>query len=211
MDEHIISELAKIPTGNLSDAMGKKGNMDSGIKPIFPEARLGGPAFTARLIPGDNLGAHIALNEAPAGHVLVLDYRGYCEAGPFGEIMALAAQQRGLAGVVIDGGCRDSLNIKEMGYPVFVRGLNPGGTVKESLGERNVPISCGGVPVNPGDIIVGDADGVVVIPKDKAEEVLYKAKQIMANEAKVLERIRAGESTMEIFNFNELVAKKEKK
>lgn len=208
MNRHIVEELAKLPTGNLSDALGKTGSMDSGIKPVFPEARLGGPAFTARLVPGDNLGAHIALNQAPPGSVLVLDARGYTGAGLFGEIMALAAQKRGLAGVVIDGGCRDSLGIKEMGYPVFCRAFNPGGTVKESLGEINVQVSCGGVTVNPGDIVVGDADGVVVIPQARAEEVLAKAKQIAANEAKVMERLRAGESTMEIFHFDELVAKK---
>ncbi|MDA8228323.1 MAG: 4-carboxy-4-hydroxy-2-oxoadipate aldolase/oxaloacetate decarboxylase [Desulfitobacterium hafniense] len=208
MDKNIIEQFAKMPTGNLSDAFGKKGNMDCGIKPVFPEARMAGPAFTARLQPGDNLGAHIALNQAPAGSVLVLDFRGYTGAGPFGEIMALACQQRGLAGVVINGACRDSLNIKELGFPVFVRGLNPGGTVKESLGEMNVPVSCGGVTVNPGDIVVGDADGVVVIPQENAEAVLEKAQQIVVNEAKIMELIKAGESTMEIFKFNELIAKK---
>ena len=208
MDEQTMKEFARIPTGNLSDALGKTGSMDQGIKPVYPEARLGGPAYTARLVPGDNLAAHIALNNAPAGSVLVLDARGYCGAGLFGEIMALAAQKRGLAGVVIDGACRDSLNIKEMGYPVFSRALNPGGTVKEGLGEINVPVSCGDVPVNPGDIVVGDADGVVVIPIAKAEEVLAKAKLIMVYEAKVMERLQAGESTMDIFHFNELIAKK---
>lgn len=208
MDEQTIKEFASIPTGNLSDALGKTGSMDQGIKPVFPTARLGGPAFTARLVPGDNLGAHIALNQAPAGTVLVLDARGYCGAGLFGEIMAVAAQKRGLAGVVIDGACRDSLGITEMGYPVFSRALNPGGTVKESIGAINVTVSCGGVTINPGDIVVGDADGVVVIPQTEAEEVLMKAQQIMTNEAKVMERLRAGESTMEIFHFNELVAKK---
>lgn len=99
MDEHLIREIAQVPTGNLSDALGKTGSMDAGIKPVFAEARLGGLAFTARLVPGDNLGAHIALNQAPPGSVLVLDARGFCGAGLFGEIMALAAKKRGLASI----------------------------------------------------------------------------------------------------------------
>jgi len=208
MESALLQELAQIPTGNLSDALGKIGSMDESIKPVFQEARMAGPAFTASLVPGDNLGAHIALNQAPAGSVLVLDAKGYCGGGLFGEIMSLAAQKRGLAGVVIDGACRDSQAITQMGYPVFSRAVNPGGTVKESLGRINVPVSCGGVAVNPGDVVVGDADGVIVIPQDKMTEILAAAKKISLNEAKVMERLRAGESTMEIFHFQKLVTEK---
>lgn len=208
MNSDVISRLAKLPTGNLSDAMGKKGSMDCGIKPVFPQARMGGPAVTVRGVPGDNLAAHLGLDQAPAGSVLVIDVRGFSHAGLFGEIMALAAQKKGLAGVVIDGGCRDRLGITELGFPVFSRAINPGGTVKETLGEVNVPISCGGQTVNPGDILVGDADGVVVIPKDSAESVLEKAEAINANEEKVMERLRSGETLMKIFEFEKLIAKK---
>lgn len=208
MEDHDIRELSLVPTGCLSDALGKTGSMDERIKPVFIEARICGPAFTVRLVPGDNLAAHIALNQAPPGSVLVLDAKGFCGAGLFGEIMALAAQKRGLAGVVIDGACRDNLGIKKLGFPVFCRATNPGGTVKESLGEINVQISCGGVVINPGDIVVGDADGIVVIPRPNASEVLSKAKQIMANEINIKKRLEEGETTMGIFGFDELVKKK---
>ena len=208
MHKDIVHGLAQIATGNLSDALGKTGSMDSGIAPVFPEARMGGPAFTVRLVPGDNLAAHIALSIAPAGSVLVLDSRAFCNAGVLGEIMASAAKKRGLAGIVIDGACRDSLAIKKLNYPVFSRGLNPGGTVKESIGETNIPVSCGGVVVNPGDIVVGNADRVVVIPKARAAEVLTKARRIVANEIDVLKRIEAGETTMQIYGFDRLVAAK---
>lgn len=208
MNPDVVARLAKLPTGNLSDAMGKKGNMDCGIKPVFLQARMGGPAVTVRGVPGDNLAAHLGLDQAPAGSVLVIDARGFPNAGLFGEIMALASQKKGLAGVVIDGACRDRLGIAELGFPVFSRAVNPGGTVKETLGEVNVPITCGGRTVNPGDIVVGDADGVVVIPKDSAEPVLEKAEAISANEEKVMERVRRGETLMKIFEFDKLIAKK---
>jgi len=208
MDAEIIQRLAKLPTGNISDAMGKKGSMDCNIKPVFPEARMGGPAVTVQGVPGDNLAAHLGLDQAPAGSVLVIDARGYTNAGLFGEIMSLAAQKKGLAGVVIDGACRDCLAIKELGFPLFSRAINPGGTVKEAVGEVNVLIDCGGVAIHPGDIVVGDADGVVVIPQDSAEEVLKKAEAINVKEKIVMERVRQGETLMQIFEFDKLIEKK---
>ena len=208
MNSDLYKRYAELPTGNVSDALGKKGSMDYHIKPVFPEARMAGPAVTVRALPGDNLAAHLGLANAPAGSVLVIDARGYTNAGLFGEIMAMAAQKKGLAGVVIDGGCRDRLEIKELGFPVFSRAVNPGGTVKESVGEVNVSISCGGVAVSQGDVIVGDADGVVVVPQGMAEEVLKKAEAINVNEKAVMERIKNGETLMKIFEFDKLLEKK---
>ncbi len=208
MDAEKLKRLTTFPTGNISDAMGKKGSMDSSIKPVYDDARMGGPAVTVRAVPGDNLPAHIGLDRAPAGSVLVIDARGYTHAGLFGEIMAQAAQKKGLAGVVIDGACRDRLAIKELGFPVFSRAVNPGGTVKESLGALNVPISCGGVSVNPGDIVVGDADGVVVIPREEAEQTFEKANAIFSKEETIKKRIDAGETPMRIYGLDQLVEKK---
>ncbi len=152
------------------------------------------------------LALHQAIYTAEAGNVLVLDCHGYTEAGHFGDIMALACQVRGIAGVVIDGSCRDA----ELGLPVFVRALNPSGTVKKSLGEINVPVNCGGVRVNPGDIILGDCDGVVVVPKEFEDEVFAKAQAKFDKEAHVVEQLKAGKTTLEIYGFNELIEKLKK-
>ena len=138
--EKKIEQFQQLPTGNVCDANGKTGNMDAGIKPIDPKSKLVGPAVTVRSFPADNLAWHRAIYEASPGSVLVIDAHGYTGAGPFGDIMATAAQVRGIAGVVIDGTCRDSNDIEESGFPMFSRGFNPGGTGKEDR-ERLAKLS----------------------------------------------------------------------
>ena len=135
------------------------------------------PSVTVQCYPGDNLALHQGIYAAAPGDVLVLDCHGYTESGHFGDIMALACKVRGIAGVIIDGSCRDAEDIKKLGLPVFVRGLNPAGTVKASIGKVNVPVLCGGVTVRPGDLIIGDCDGVVVVAKEHEEEVYYNSKK----------------------------------
>ncbi|MBR0282207.1 MAG: RraA family protein [Oscillibacter sp.] len=149
----------------------RQGVMDSGIKPIDSKSHMVGRAVTVRHYPGDNLALHQGIYAANPGDVLVLDCRGYTEAGHFGDIMALACQARGIAGVVIDGSCRNAEDIKTLGLPAFVRGFNPTGTVEASLGQVNVPIACGGVRVNPGDIALGDCDGVAVVLRESEDHV----------------------------------------
>jgi len=204
IEDKDIARFLKLPGGNICDSNGKGGNMDPQIKPIDPKSRMAGRAFTARCHPGDNLAIHRAIVEAPEGSVLVVDAHGYCGAGHFGEIMALACKAKNLAGLVIDGSCRDADDIEEVGFPVFCRALNPGGTVKETLGQLNVPIACGGLIVNPGDIVFGDRDGVVVVPQDKAEEVLTKAEALAAKEVAVKAMIQQGKTTIEIYDFEKL-------
>jgi 4-hydroxy-4-methyl-2-oxoglutarate aldolase len=191
------------------DANGKTGNMHSGIKPIDPQSKLVGPAVTVRCLPGDNLVLHKAIYEAGPGAVLVIDSHGYTEAGPFGDIMVTACMVRGIAGVVLDGACRDANDIQEMRFPFFTRGLNPGGTVKETLGPINGTIQCGGVTVRAGDIIFGDRDGVVVIPQETWREVLERAEAIFDREIKVREMLHQGKTTLEIFGFDKVLAQKE--
>jgi 4-hydroxy-4-methyl-2-oxoglutarate aldolase len=203
-----IEQFSKLPTGNICDANNKSGNMDFQIKPIDKNSKLAGPAVTVRCNPGDNLILHQAIYKAEPGSVLVIDSHGYTGAGAMGEIMATACQARGIAGIVIDGTCRDANDIEELGFPFFCRGFNPGGTVKESWGTINETIQCGGVVVNPGDIIVGDVDGVVVVSKDKASEVLSKAKAIAEKETKVKEMLRQGKTTLEIYGFDKLIEQK---
>ena len=205
-------ELLVLPTGNVADNntdVPRQGTMDSGIKPIDPKSRMLGRAVTVQCYPGDNLALHQGIYAAEPGDVLILDCHGYTEAGHFGDIMALACQVRGIAGVVIDGSCRDSEDIKELGLPVFVRGFNPSGTVKASLGKVNVPVTCGGVRVNPGDMVLGDCDGVVVVPREKEDQVFEKAQAKFAKEEKLVEELKAGKTTLEIYEFDKLIKKLE--
>lgn len=205
-------ELLVLPTGNVADNntdVPRQGTMDSGIKPIDPKSRMLGRAVTVQCYPGDNLALHQGIYAAEPGDVLILDCHGYTEAGHFGDIMALACQVRGIAGVVIDGSCRDSEDIKELGLPVFVRGFNPSGTVKASLGKVNVPVTCGGVRVNPGDMVLGDCDGVVVVPREKEDQVFEKAQAKFAKEEKLVEELKAGKTTLEIYGFDKLIKRLE--
>ncbi len=203
-----IEQFKRLPTGNVCDANGKCGNMDAAIKPVDSRSKLVGPAVTVRAQPGDNLIIHKAIYEAEPGSVLVIDAHGYVGAGPFGDIMAHASKAHGLAGVVIDGACRDAEDIEELGLPLFARAFNPGGTVKESLGPINQPVQCGGVAVKPGDIIVGDRDGVVVVPQERASQVLAAAQAIFDKEIKIREMLSQGKTTLEIYGFDKLLTAK---
>jgi 4-hydroxy-4-methyl-2-oxoglutarate aldolase len=205
MDD-IIELFKKLPLGNICDANDKGGNMDPGIKPIDRGCKLAGPAFTVKAHPSDNVAIHKAIYEAPKGSVLVVDAGGFCR-GHFGEIMAFACMQRGIAGLVIDGGIRDADEIQKLGFPVFSRGINPGGTQKEVVGVSGQPVICGGLLVCTGDMIIGDRDGVVVVGKDRIQSILEKAQAIAAKEEKVLQMLREGKTTIEIYRFEKLLPK----
>ena len=170
--EHVMERFQRLPLGNICDANGKRGSMDPAIRPVDPSLHMVGRAYTVRCHPGDNLAIHKAITEAPDGSVLVIDAGGYTGGGHIGEIMCFACMQRGIRGLVIDGTCRDADDIQALGFPVFSRGFNPGGTVKETVGQTEIPIVCGGVPVRPGDLVVGNRDGVVVVAKENIEAVL---------------------------------------
>ena len=210
LTEDKVQELSKLPTGNVADSVGPRFVMNSAIKPIDPKSKMVGRAVTVNCFPGDNLALHQGMAEAKAGDVLVFDCKGYTEAGHFGDMMATACKVKGIAGVVIDGSCRDSQDILELGLPVFVKAFNPRGTVKESLGSVNVPVVCGGVSVKPGDIIFGDCDGVVVVPQEREDEVFAKALKKYDYEIEVREKLLSGMSTMEVYGFDKLVERKMK-
>jgi Demethylmenaquinone methyltransferase len=204
MNIEILERFKKLPLGNICDANQKGGNMDSGIRPIDPKSKLAGEAYTVRCHPRDNMAIHKAIYEAPRGSVLVVDTQGYSNCGYFGDIMALACQIRGIAGLVIDGGCRDSDDVQEMGFPIFSRAINSGGTVKETVGQTACPIVCGGVSVTTGDLIIADRDGIVVIKPENVEKVLIGAEAIAAKEISVRQRLMANESTIEIYGLGKL-------
>lgn len=205
LTEEKRQELLKLPTGNVADSVGRDAVMNSAIKPVDTSFRLIGRAFTARCTPGDNLGIHQAIYAAQPGDVLVIDVRGYSEAGHLGDIMATACKVRGLAGVVIDGSVRDSQDIRELGFPVFARAFNPSGTTKNSPAQLNEVISCGGVSVHPGDIVFGDCDGVVVVPQEREDEVFAKALAKFDKENAVRSQLEAGKTTLEIYGFDRLL------
>ena len=211
LTDDLRKKLIKLPTGNIADnnnSTPNQGVMDTAIKPVDRSMKMIGRAFPAKRFPGDNLAFHQAIYEAKPGDVLVFDVHGYSNAGHFGDILASACKLRNLSGVVIDGSCRDSEDIKELGFPVFARAFNPSGTVRESLAILNTPIHCGGIQVNPDDIIFGDCDGVVVIPKEYEDKVFEDAIKKFEHELEIIELLKSGKSTLEIYGFDKLIENK---
>jgi 4-hydroxy-4-methyl-2-oxoglutarate aldolase len=194
-------------TATLHEAGGKIGAIPAAIKPVAPSFTICGPAYPVRTPPGDNLWLHVALAEAPAGAVLIADCGGGYEYGYFGEVMAVAAKAAKLGGLVIDACVRDGGVLERVGFPIFARGLAIRGTGKDfgGNGTVNAPITIGGVTINPGDLVVGDTDGVVVIPQDKVSTVLSASKDREAKEAAVMERLRNGEKTLDIYSWREKI------
>lgn len=187
--KELVQAFAGIPAANIGDEMNRFFCVHARIKPYNKNPLLG-TAFTVKTRPGDNLMLHKALEMAQPGDIIVVDAQGDVTNAITGEIMMLQATVNGLAGVVIDGAIRDAESISELSMPVYAAGVQPKGPYKDGPGEINVPVCCGGVVVQPGDILVGDADGIVVIPQEHAAEVLEKAKKKMANEQNILAGIR---------------------
>lgn len=174
-DSKTIAAFADIPTATLSDAMGRHGALSSNIRPMFEKIRMVGSALTVLCFPGDNLMTHKALQMVKPGDVLIID-DGDFNTGCFGHRSALTALARGGAGVVVSGSVRDVAMLRQDRFPVFARGVSPRAPQKNTPGSINVPIHIGGIVVSPGDIVVGDDDGVVIIPQFIAREVLAKAR-----------------------------------
>lgn len=196
-----ISKLAALGAATVYEANGQRDAIDPAIKPLDPRTKVAGRAVTLDLEPGDNWYIHIALLEAGEGDILVVDAKGYTQAGPWGDVLTLAAQERGLAGLVIDGAVRDSQEIIESGFPVFTRGVCIRKTTKVQKGRVNVPVTIGGVLVHPGDILVGDADGLVRVAADDIDAALTSSEQRELKEETMRARIREGASTLELLGL----------
>lgn len=194
----LIERFRDIGTATVHEAYGRKGAVDFAIKPIKRGVRLCGPAFTVECAPGDNLMLHKALERAKPGDVLVTSVGGYYGAGYWGALMATSALTKKLGGLAIDGCIRDSAEIIRMGFPVFCRGFCIKGTTKTVLGLINHPIIFGGVVVNPGDLILGDDDGIVVVERKACEEVLEKSIKRIEIEKLKSEKLKAGVSSIEL-------------
>jgi RraA family protein len=182
-------------TGNVGDCLGRAAAMDSRIKGLSPGMKLVGPALTVKVPPIDNLMIHKALTLVKPGDVLVIDGGGDHSWALLGFLMVTTAMKLGLAGMIVDGCVRDAAEIRKSGFPVLAAGINPNGPMKEGPGEINYPVQCGGRIVHPGDIIVADDDGVVVVAQDFAQGVVEKVKAVIVREEKRLAEIDAGETT----------------
>jgi len=199
-----LAQLRDLGAATVYEAQGAKGALDSGMKPIDPSIRLAGPALTVDARPADNLILHHAVLKAKPGDVLVVDAKGFMEAGPWGDVLTLQAMKLGIAGLVINGCVRDANLIIDLGFPVFCRGLSIKGTGKNQPGKVNVPICIGDAVIRPGDIIVGDRDGLVVVAQDEVDMAI--ANSIAREEKEVLQRkaIEAGTSnTVALLNLGD--------
>ena len=172
------------------------------VRPLAPGMALAGPALPVRCRPGDNLALHLAIAAARPGDVLVVDYAGSLDSGPFGEIMALACQMRGIAGLVIDGAVRDSAQIAALGFAVFARGLNIRGTTKQDRGQIGGPVTLGGATIAACDVVLADADAIVVLAAGDLAPALAAARARADREAQMMERLRQGETTLSILGLS---------
>jgi len=191
-DPKLVAEFARMVTPHLSDSMERLYAGGPQLRPMYKGPTLAGPAFTVKTAPGDNLLVHKALDTAKPGDVIVVDAGGFADHAIIGELMAARAKQRGIAGLVIWGAIRDSAELGAGSYPVFACAVTHRGPYKNGPGEINVPVTMGGMPVSPGDIIVGDADGLIAVPQEMAEKVLASAKAILEKETAAMRQIQAG-------------------
>lgn len=199
----VFAQLRQFSTATLHEALGRMGALPSAIKPIGATMKLCGPAYTVQTMPRDNVLLHRAYAYAKPGDVIIAHCSGFYEAGYWGDLMSLGAQTRGVAGLVIDGCVRDADDIEAMGFPVFSRGLCIRGTSNHGDGTLNEPIVIGEVLIHPGDIVVGDRDGVVVVPQHRVAEAIEKAAAREAKEERVRAQLRQGKTSIQIYGWDE--------
>jgi regulator of RNase E activity RraA len=188
----IVAKASQFAASILADVAGRRGTMDGRIAPVSPALRMAGPAFTLEVRPGDNLMIHAAMSMARPGDVLVVDGKADRTCALMGAIMISACRKMGFGGAVLDAAVRDTEELRELGFPVFAVGANPNGPTKFVPGRINWPVSCGGISVQPGDLVVGDADGVVVIEREKAASLLDAAAKKVDDEKARFADIAAG-------------------
>jgi len=197
-DPSLVDAFRALAVATVYEASGRKGYIENAIKPIARGVRICGPAYTVQCGPGDNLMLHKALQRAPAGVVLVASVGGVPDFGYWGGMMAAAAVARGLGGLAIDGCIRDSAEIVKMGFPVFCRGFGIRGTAKSVLGLINYPLNFGQATIFPGDLILGDDDGMVVVRLEDCKDVLEKSLKRVESEVTKEKKLKSGVSSVEL-------------
>jgi len=208
VDPAVVEGYAGIGVATVHEAQGRKGLLASYMRPIYRPCHVAGAAVTCEMAPGDNWMLHVAVEQCKKGDILVAAPTSPCEDGYFGELIATQLQTRGVAGLILEAGCRDVAEITKMGFPVWSRAVFAQGTVKETVGNVNTPIVCAGQLINPGDLIVADDDGVVVVRRRARADIRNLSREREEKEAKSRQRYLRGELSLDVANMRGRLAEK---